>query len=317
MCEVFSKQPLRRFVHSFLMSGTELQLWVFDRSGAYSSDSFDVREKPERSAIAGYALMSDEELGLDNFMQQNGREATISMENTTSEEIMKLKLGPFPFVFQRSIVSRGTICYYTTDGESVAKFSWRSADRIAKSDLLKSARSIAGVVRLVCAHDLTSTKELRSGLNFSSQRGAIRKTFRLGDTRRSSANWLTQIDSMTISGIKRRSGIAADKDNNTFKKLRRSSRSKQVTQSVLSRSKAQFVKPPDLCRNRILTCIVVSPAGRPLREFRSPAEFLTGMRDAISAHKNLFMDEQILHRDISENNIILTDPRKTTATLGC
>ena len=48
-----------------------MQLWIFDRSGAYSSDSFDVLEQPDRfvRAITGYALMTDEELGLDTFVK--------------------------------------------------------------------------------------------------------------------------------------------------------------------------------------------------------------------------------------------------------
>ncbi|KAH8732082.1 hypothetical protein GQ44DRAFT_273164 [Phaeosphaeriaceae sp. PMI808] len=321
--EVFAKQPLRRFVHGFLLFGTEMQLWVFDRSGAYSSDLFDIREKPERfiCAIAGYVLMSDEELGLDAFVQRDSWQATIAMANATSEGDMVLMLEPSPFIFQRSIVSRGTACHRTMDGESVVKFSWRSAERRAESDLLKSARGSAGVARLVCARDLTSIKELRSGLDFSPRKGVVRKTFRLADVRKSDTasrsfpSQSTQMES-TTSGTKRRSNSAVDRDESISKKPRRSSRCQEVAPSGITKSQIQLVKPQELFKDRILTCIVISPAGRPLRDYRSPKEFLVGMRDAIKAHKALFMDGRILHRDISENNIILTDPEKNNGFSG-
>jgi Fungal protein kinase len=44
-------------------------LWVFDRSGSYSSGLFDIHKEPEQfvRAITGHSIMSDEELGLDTF----------------------------------------------------------------------------------------------------------------------------------------------------------------------------------------------------------------------------------------------------------
>jgi hypothetical protein len=59
--------------------------------------------------------------------------------------------------------------------------------------------------------------------------------------------------------------------------------------------------------NRIHCCLVVSPAGRPLHAYRSVGELLEVLRDAIQGHKSLLEDGKILHRDISENNIIITE----------
>jgi hypothetical protein len=64
--------------------------------------------------------------------------------------------------------------------------------------------------------------------------------------------------------------------------------------------------------NRIHCCLVVSPAGRPLHAYRSVRELLEALRDAILGHKSLLEDGKILHRDISENNIIITE----AATMG-
>jgi Fungal protein kinase len=65
--EVFGSQPERRFVPGFTICGSLMRLWVFDRSGPYDSKKFDIHKEPERfiMVIAGYALMTDAELGLN------------------------------------------------------------------------------------------------------------------------------------------------------------------------------------------------------------------------------------------------------------
>jgi serine/threonine protein kinase len=59
--------------------------------------------------------------------------------------------------------------------------------------------------------------------------------------------------------------------------------------------------------NRILSCLVISPPGRAIETFESINEFLEACRDFIRAHRSLYFDGNILHRDISKNNIIITD----------
>ncbi|EDN94548.1 hypothetical protein SS1G_10422 [Sclerotinia sclerotiorum 1980 UF-70] len=60
--------------------------------------------------------------------------------------------------------------------------------------------------------------------------------------------------------------------------------------------------------NRVNYCLVTSPAGRSLREYQSVRELLEVLRDAIRGHRSLLEDGKILHRDISENNIITELP---------
>ncbi len=61
---------------------------------------------------------------------------------------------------------------------------------------------------------------------------------------------------------------------------------------------------------------MISPAGRAIQDFRSIPELLEALRDAIKAHRSLYRDGKILHRDISENNIIITDPKETDGFTG-
>lgn len=45
--------------------------------------------------------------------------------------------------------------------------------------------------------------------------------------------------------------------------------------------------------------------------YNSILELLRALRDAIKAHRSLYLEGHILHRDISENNIIITDSKTT------
>ena len=61
---------------------------------------------------------------------------------------------------------------------------------------------------------------------------------------------------------------------------------------------------------------MISPAGRAIRDFRSIPELLKAFRDVIKAHRSLYIKGQILHRDISENNIIIIDPKEAGGFTG-
>lgn len=69
-----------------------------------------------------------------------------------------------------------------------------------------------------------------------------------------------------------------------------------------------YTSGEDLWENRIYSCLVVSPAGRVISDFRTIKELLESMRDAMKAHQSLYITGNILPRDISSNNIIITKP---------
>lgn len=73
--------------------------------------------------------------------------------------------------------------------------------------------------------------------------------------------------------------------------------------------------------NRVLGCLAIAPAGRALSEFTQRPqltnsvlsaikELLTTLRDAIKAHRALYLKGNIFHQDISEINIIITNKDK-------
>ena len=133
--KVFASQPTRRFVHAFIMTGTEMETWVFDRSGPYSGATFDVHKEPEKfiQVMCGYLMMSDEELGLDTFIKRKDGRLFVTMDADGSrgkkrKRKRQLELDSGPIAFQRAIVGRCTACYISratgaADSDSVVKFS--------------------------------------------------------------------------------------------------------------------------------------------------------------------------------------------------
>ncbi|KAK0703113.1 hypothetical protein B0T26DRAFT_490662 [Lasiosphaeria miniovina] len=71
---VFSYQPARLFLHSFHLCGGKMELWVFDRSGIYSCEAFDMAQALGRFATVplGYMLMDNVELGVGGLIKEDG-----------------------------------------------------------------------------------------------------------------------------------------------------------------------------------------------------------------------------------------------------
>lgn len=147
-----------------------MELWVFDRSGPYSSGSFDIHKEPEKftKVLMGYTSMSDADLGVDTFIEQQGTDRFITLSVDPSGNENRLQLEQAPFVKQRAIVCRGTTCFRTVSQKQVVKFSWTSDRRTRESELLRLAheKSVEGVAQFIGYKELTTINELRNGMSF-------------------------------------------------------------------------------------------------------------------------------------------------------
>ncbi|EGC46848.1 serine/threonine protein kinase Sgk2 [Histoplasma capsulatum var. duboisii H88] len=328
--EVFTAQPTRRFVHAFAVCGTKMEAWVFDRSGPYSSGVIDVYEDSRRffQVLVGYTMMSDEELGLDIFIARDeGGNKSITVKGPGNSEEKVLRLGEM-LSFQRAIVCRGTTCFLANDGqvEGVAKFSWVSDKRRPEAELLELAgqRNVQGVARIIGHSTITNIADMRRDMAFDDRRHDFKSAPPSTTSSFHQSQPLTEPCRLDIrrksSSRKRRS---PDKGMQAFKRSRPINQTSGDTQEHLAFSVQSAHKPSlfdrngeELYDNRVLRCLVISPAGRPIYKYESPLELLKALRDAIKAHRSLYLDGNILHRDISENNIIITDSDKADGYSG-
>ena len=311
---VFADQPTRRFVHAFSFCASTMELWIFDRSGAYSSGPFDIHDEPDKfaRALVGYTTMDDDAMGLDTFIErEDGRRyATLS---DASENQTRIRLDK-AMVRQKAIVCRGTTCY-ETENNHVAKFSWASDKRKPEVEYLKLAeeRGVQGVAKLVAHRRITTIAEMRTGLQFPKAH-----RFRGGGVYFEDHPPATA--SSSASGHKRKPSPDVAPDNGPRSKRSRSDSQKlqpprhlNDQPSITNKAKPSlYTTGEDLWDDRIFSCLVVSPAGRVISEFDTVRELLESMRDAIKAHQSLYTTGNILHRDISSNNIIITKQAATT-----
>ncbi|KAL8847182.1 MAG: hypothetical protein Q9221_007767 [Calogaya cf. arnoldii] len=330
--DVFSCQPTRRYVHAFTLCGNEMRSWVFDRSGPYSSTAFDIHGEPECfiRTIAAYVMMSDDELGLDTFIQRDDGDQFITVVEDATGKERRLQLEPDPIASQRAIVCRGTSCFRARTPSSedlryVVKFSWVSDKRRPEADLLRLARErgVKGVAKLFGHHRITSIADMREGLTF-------RKPYAFRNTTLSPASSFSQSQSLLSQSFSQRFGLgtageppkkrkSVDAGGSPSKKSRSNSQSPDKAKRDMeenSQTTSLYTHDDSSFDNRIFGCLVISPGGRAIRDFGSIPELLKALRDAIKAHMSLYTKGKILHRDISENNIIITDPKEADGFTG-
>ncbi|KAI0864145.1 serine/threonine-protein kinase Sgk2 [Xylaria cubensis] len=298
---IFADQPTRRYVHAFTLCHSFMELWVFDRSGSYSTGVFNIHKEPHKFARAfvGYATMGPELMGLDTFISRNGPR-TIECEqigNRRGNRVgRKVKFTLDKEIVKRNaIVCRGTTCYTTKDGY-VVKFSWGSAKRKLEVDHLKLAaeKGVQGVAQLVAYHQVTTIEDIRKGLKFPP------KPYKFNE----------KVSNPPLTSSKRKSKLEASHTSHPFKR-RQTTRQKSKLANVVNNQQLISKNKTRPKENRIYSCLVIKPAGRVISDFQTPIELLRTLRDAIIAHRSLYLDGGILHRDISSNNIIITDKRKT------
>ncbi|KAG6102347.1 hypothetical protein E4U31_003394 [Claviceps sp. LM219 group G6] len=296
---VFADQPTRRFVHAFSLYASKMELWVFDRSGPYSSGTFDIHDEPDKfaRALIGYTTMDDDALGLDMVIERQDGHRYITLDDASGKET-RLRLDK-AMNRCRAIVSRGTTCYETQHGH-IAKFQWALDQSPLELEQLKLAETmgVEGVVRVVAHRRFTSIAEMREGLQFpKAHRFRLpSEDESLSDMQDSPCSPRTPDSS---SGSKE--PVSADQESNLGNECN--------DDPSNGEAKPGLDTPGEkLWENKIFSCLAISPAGREISDFRSIKELLECERDAIRAHRSLYLKGKILHRDISPHNIIITRP---------
>jgi hypothetical protein len=162
-------------VPGFTIRGSIMRLWIFDRSGSYSSEKFDIHKEPERfvKVIAGYALITDAELGLNTFIKRDRTGKYVVAARA------RISLEDKPIASTKAIVCRGTTYYRgrkrnSTGWEYVVKFAWPSDKRQREGRLLKLARErgVTGVAewfyheQIAINGSMDTIASLRKGMKF-------------------------------------------------------------------------------------------------------------------------------------------------------
>lgn len=283
--QVFLSQPTRLFLHGFYIRGSLIELWVFDRSGLYCSDVFDVQKDfiQVLSVILTYQRMTDQDLGRNNAIQIDEDGSYINPDGAVTPSLgTKLYLESHPFVCREGIVGTGTTCYRARRPDKnqwhlVVKFKWRWARDPPEDELLRLVKEkhVWGAIFLEHYKEFESTANLRRSLRW----GLLQRFVEPHPSPGTPANPIEKPPGQ-------RTSLGAD---GLF----------DHTEETRNRF-----------QNRILACIVTSPLGRPLYTFRHQTELLEVFRDAIKCHRSLYFDAKLLHQDISLGNMIILDDQE-------
>ncbi|GAW26698.1 putative 1 protein kinase [Rosellinia necatrix] len=328
-----------------------MELWLFDRSGLYSCKKFDIHQNPRRfiEIMVAYSQMSDQELGVNTHIKKDdtGRYIEFRMGEKNEE---RLCLEEKPIAFPRAIVCRGTTCYRARrhalkQWEYVAKFAWRSDKRRAEGELLKltGERNVWGVVKLFGHQDLDTIADIRQGLQFgkpqtfrSAKRDLINNSHSTTQsgfvTNPSGTTPLTSSSGQKRKSRGERFSVPPAKKPKSGGRTRSNTRSLVSVQidgaasaGVSSRTgemlNGNSLTAPDVRKdgsfeNQILSCLVISPPGRTIHEFASAEELLEACHDIVKAHRSLHYEGKMLHRDISDNNLIITNTEREADPKG-
>ncbi|KAI2628881.1 FunK1 protein kinase [Hypoxylon sp. NC1633] len=172
--QVFARQPMRLFLHGFYIRGSLIELWVFDRSGLYCSDVFDVRKDFVQflSIILSYQRMTDQDLGKANITQSDDDGSYIVLDS-----LGKVYLESQPIASREGLVGAGTVCYRARMADSnhwtyAVKFKWRWARERPENELLKLAQEkcVWGAVSVDYYKESESTANLRRGIRWGPHR---------------------------------------------------------------------------------------------------------------------------------------------------
>ncbi|KAJ3554907.1 hypothetical protein NPX13_g10483 [Xylaria arbuscula] len=273
LCEtarrVFQARPTRMLLHGFQVCDSIMEMWVFDRSGAYSSHQFDMVQRPDLvvKVMTSYGRMNDEEAGFTSFIQRDDLGSYVIFQGTYENETKRLYLEDKPIAAPGYLVRPGTTCYaarapMSQTANLVVKFAWREEviHRERKLLELTQERKVWGVIKAFGWQDLSSIRGLREGLQFN-ESCCSTPTMANGTASQES-----------ISPV---SSLVTNKDSD----------------------------PPFI--DRTFSCIVTSPLGRPINQFETITEFLKACRDVAKALRSLYEDGNILHRDICIKNLII------------
>ncbi|CAD6501077.1 BgTH12-06776 [Blumeria graminis f. sp. triticale] len=347
MREVFMAQPLRRFVHGFLLFGTKLQLWISWRAVGRMSE---VELLGKSRSIRGVATLIGS-LDMEKISElRDGLTFTKAMQReiqpdeepmTTPHDLLQPETSNQEGIVQPS----GGVKRKSASSAGDSQQSKRSC----VSSIPRQARTNAAVASMRKGGTSASKRDSRLDTNARHDVLAPGKLTALKNSTPTINQSLNQGSTSSGSKRSRNDGeMNVDAPNvpeRELKKLRITSSTggplPEASAGPLPASNAAdatVLDVPDVVvvdvnaspkisnmsttesslfyRDRLQSIIASKPSGRAIGEDTSPLDLLCGLRDAIKGHRSLFLDARILHRDVSVNNIILTDPKTNDDCCG-
>ncbi len=266
--------------------------------------------------MLGYFLMNDKQLGLDPTIHQlEGRRYVEVTRNGQIERLMLTQL----IKKQAVVAGRATTCWeaYRDGDESkeflIVKDSWQYEERPEEGELIKEAtdKGVRNIARYY-HHETVQVDGINDDISQNVRRGMMKKWGRITFRQKS-------ITGPELS-ISESLGRTAASRSISRKRSSSSTRMAPPSPAKRSCSNLRSTQPEMPTHNRIRRRVITRDVGKAIHEATSLMVVLNGVIEAIRGtsrishrhtsltdlgHKSL-LDVGILHRDISQGNIMLT-----------
>ncbi|KAA8893951.1 hypothetical protein FN846DRAFT_461077 [Sphaerosporella brunnea] len=319
-CEVFGNQPWRRWVLCFTLCGSQMRIWQFDRGGALGSTIIDIHAewKLFLTAFFSFASMDATSIGLDPTIRcdvdgvEDTFDPTLAAYHPEPES-----LRPYiwiPVRLPEDPTPGGSTAGYSTGPDSPVPPSMQAFRPQTWSRLELHTFSMAQRWAIITSTAMCSRARLWGTEDWTY---VVKDQWRVPE-RGLEGDLISQCCCGDPIGLPRcawhsdmlvlRDGSPARED---IEFLRPSAASTPVTNRRSADDASAFdshylLRAGCELRNRVHTRLLISPAGLSLNWFGTYTNLLTALRDAVEGHCHMVYQHQILHRDVSVNNVILT-----------
>ncbi|OJD13569.1 hypothetical protein AJ78_05985 [Emergomyces pasteurianus Ep9510] len=300
--EVITAQDRRRFVHGFTLCGQNMRLWLFNRLGGIASEQININNDGLRfiSAIFGYLLMTEEQLGFDpTIITGDNNQRYIEIERNGEKE----RLNIDEVITRRACVAgRATTCWKAhRDGDEsktplVIKDSWQYPERGEEGELLREARQkdVVNVARYY--HHET----VRVGDGEDDIHTGVRKGLDITKASNYRSNQSRPSLSRSVSRTARKDGTSSRK------------RSSTSIEAPLPPSKRQSVSPikrniNEEIPNRVHRRVIVEDYGKPISKSRYRVALLQALEGCIEGYMSLYEKAGLIQSDISPYNLMINE----------
>ncbi|KAA8895882.1 hypothetical protein FN846DRAFT_911268 [Sphaerosporella brunnea] len=293
--ELFGTQPQRCWAFAFTLCGEVMRVFRFDRSGAVASTPIDIHKRPKTfvGTMRFFTTRDAEAIGFDPTIRWNPLrpgldvvyDPTVHFVNRTlpdpfiRADRQKYRIDRTFIVRRYAIATRGTVCWRARPFDAPDGSPWSCVikDQWRATERDQEGDFLARIPpgTLGLPEYIWHTDVPQSGL-LMDVAGHVRKGIDHG---------------------------AQDKSYNAIWSL--TDTSKNLYRTVANSIRLQ---------NRVKTRLIMRPLGFPLLSFTSYKHLLLALRDAVLGHRHMYTVHNIVHRDVSLNNILLHPQQGTSAT---
>ncbi|KAG8961363.1 hypothetical protein FRC03_005461 [Tulasnella sp. 419] len=275
--------PTKRFLFSFIISGPELEVCLWDRAGVITSPVVDDNANPHLflRIVRSFASMSLGDLGFD--------ETSVHPPQRFKNPTDCAPIG-FP------IAQVGGDLYYR-----LQTVSWSSSCFGRSTRCFIARKLISKNGRKVCSTNPYLLKYFWNDVKRSPDEGEIYEKIQKAHVKSGVAKFESFVRSSRIS--EHRKGLPLIQARHT-----QESASGDDKDRLGSGEDEDTTEEAQVAGDRQLCVLVLGTVGRSLGKCKTVEELLAATISAIKAHGEIYAKAGILHRDISMSNVRIYDP---------